>query len=125
MPDLFACRERGNSGCAEPLLQGGVFWKSKEQTMLTRPLQPAIVLGLALALGSSAAMAATKKSAQTQNPATAQASVSEPSANTAVPGSPPTAPGATNQQNCWIPIDDDKAYGFYGACSTARARQMK
>ena len=93
--------------------------------MLSRPYQAATALGLALAFGLSATTPSAAKTLRSQDPAAAHASVSGNSGNATVPGARPTSPDATNQQNCWIPSDDDKAYGYYGGCNAPRARQMR
>ena len=93
--------------------------------MLVRRLRPTITLGLALALAASTAapsFAKTKRHTQSQEALSSQAQESAPGAGTAQ-GPLVSQPGQQGQ--CWIPSDDDRAYGYYGACNSPKARQMK
>jgi hypothetical protein len=63
--------------------------------MIKRGLEPVLVLGLATALALSAVT--------------------------------PSLGQATQQQQCWIPTaeNDQGAFGYWGSCSTPRARQVQ
>jgi len=94
--------------------------------MLVRRLRPTVTLGVALALAAGAAspsFAKTKRHLQSQEALSSQAqSQGAPGAGTAQ-GPLVSQPGQQGQ--CWIPNDDDRAYGYYGACNSPKARQMK
>ena len=92
--------------------------------MLNKATQPTLVIGLALALAVGATTPGFAKKRHMQDPTAAQNSVS--AGNSSVPGSrPTTSPENSQQAQCWIPVDDDRGYGYQAGCDRPRARQMK
>jgi hypothetical protein len=85
--------------------------------MLSRTLEPVLVLGL---LSTLALSTATSSIAQTQR--------QRPSADETFGQAMPRAqtdPMANQPGSCWIPTNEDFGVGYWGPCSDKKSRPVK
>ena len=94
--------------------------------------EPTLVLGLASAMALAAAAPSFGQTQQRQGAMTQEqglaAAPADETTGQAAPRTQSPAGGAQQgaaQQQCWIPTNDDMGVGYYGACSTSRARPVK
>jgi len=112
----------GNPGLGSTVESTQGHQETNEDIMLNKT----VVLGLALALALGATTPGFAKKARHAQPEPTAAQNSLSAANPTTPGSRPvTSPEGSPQAQCWIPVDNDRAYGYYGGCDRPRARQMK
>jgi hypothetical protein len=100
--------------------------------MAIRIREPMLMLGLASAMALATAapsfgqmqqQGATQQ--QGLRAAPADETFGQAAPRTQSPARGAAQQGAAQQQQCWIPINDDLGVGYYGACSGPRARPVK